>query len=456
VIFGEFFNCTVPSATSATRPLMLSRAESMPKTYTDAAQTGETAMATVHGLVAELGHVWHPRGQQDFGVDGEIELVDPVDRRALNKLLLAQVKGRSELRGETSESFYFVCEQGHIDYWLNADVPVLLLVVKRATKEAWWKDVTSWFSDPIARKTGRVEFDKVSDRLRPATTAMDWLALAAPSAAPAIGTRTIPETLTTNLLPIIAFPEKLYFAPTNIKTFPQSRARLSSHGRSRAPSSYLLLDGMVYSFESLKEPPFDVLCSGDVEVDESADWALGTEDQRYRFMRLLRILLGQEFDDLGYDRDERLNYFRPLDGETDRVIKTPDGRKRTVVVNKGGYIRHHAAELRFVTVDDEWFMAVQPDYRFTVDGYTKHWNAAALKSGIKRLERHGAVRSTLGFWSSYFASTQLSLLDDTPLQRLRFGPVETVTIEVGYDETTLPTKALGTDPALDDDTLDLR
>lgn len=389
-------------------------------------------------------------------MDGEIELVDPSTRQALNKLLLAQVKGRRDLRGETADSFYFVCERDHIDYWLNADVPVLLIVVKRATKEAWWKDVTSWFSDSAARETGRVEFDKVSDRLHPATTAMDWLALGAPSSAPAIATRTVPETLTTNLLPVIAFPEKLYFAPTDINTFPQSRTRLAAHGRSRVPSSYVLLDGMIYSFESLKKPPFDVLCSGDVEVDESADWAVGTQDQRYRFMRLMLILLGQEFDDLGYDREDRLNYFRPLDGEINRIITTSDGRKRTVVVDKGGYVRHHAAELRFVDVDDRWFMAVQPDYRFTVDGYTKHWNAAALKAGIKRLERHGAVRSTLAFWASYFSSTQLSLLDDAPSGRLRFGPAETVAIEVSYDETTLPRKTAEADASLENDTLDLR
>lgn len=427
----------------------------MPKTYTNAAQTGETAMATVHGLVAELGHVWHPRGQQDFGVDGAIELVDPASRQALNKLLLAQVKGRSELRGETSDSFYFVCEQDHIDYWLNADVPVLLLVVKRSTNEAWWKDVTSWFRDPAARESGRVEFHKVSDRLQLATTATDWLAMGAPSSAPAITTRAVPETLTSNLLPVISFPEKLYFAPTNITTFPQSRTRLANHGRSRVSNTYLLLDGMIYSFESLKRPPFDVLCSGDVEVDESVDWAAGTEEQRYRFMRLMRILLGTEFDDLAYHREDRLNYFRPLEGEIDRVIKTPDGRKRTVVVNKGGYVRHHAAELRFVDADGGWFMAVQPDYRFTVDGYTKHWNAAALKSGIKRLERHGAVRSTLAFWSSYFSSTQLSLLDHGPPRRLRFGQLETVDIEVSYDESVLPRKGVETDAALGDDTLDL-
>lgn len=236
----------------------------------------------------------------------------------------------------------------------------------------------------------------------------------------------------------------------------QSRTRLASHGQSRVASSYLLLDGMIYSFESLKQPPFDVLCSGDVEVDESADWAIGTDDQRYRFMRLMRILLGEEFNDLAYDREERLNYFRPLDGEIDRVIQTPDRRKRTVVANKGGYVRHHAAELRFVDVDDKWFMAIQPDYRFTVDGYTKHWNAAALKSGIKKLERHGAVRSTLGFWSSYFSSTQLSLLDDAPPRRLRFGPLETVGIQVSYDEATLPTKAVEADSGLDDVTLDIR
>lgn len=365
----------------------------MPKTYTQAAQTGETAVATVHGVVADLGHVWHARGAQDFGIDGAIELVDPSNRQALNKLLLVQVKGRSELQGETEDSFYFVCQQAHVDYWLNADNRVLLIVVKRQTKEAWWKDLTSWFENATARQTGRVEFDKAADRLD-ATTSRDWLALGAPSAAPALMTGTIPETLTTNLLPVTAYPEQLFFAPTDVKTFPQSRTRLASHGRARARNDYLLHDGMIYSFEPLGVPPFDVLCSGDVEVDSSADWAHGTEEQRYRFQRLLRIMFGREYgSDLLWDREKDLNYFRPLDGETDRVVALPDGRKRTVVVNKGGYVRHHAVRLRFVEIDGQWCLAVQPDYRFTLDGYKEHWNAAALKSGIKRLERHGAVRS---------------------------------------------------------------
>lgn len=421
------------------------------KTYTKSAQTGETAVAAVHGVVVDAGHVWHPRGVQDFGIDGAIELVDPSTRAALNKLLLVQVKGRSDFKGETDESFYLVCKADHIDYWLNGDVPVLLLAVKRETKEVWWKNVTSWFQDASARRTGRVEFDRSADRVVPATSGGEWLSLAAPSNAPALLTHRATEVLSTNVLPIIEHPERLYFAPTDIKTFQQSRARLDSHGRHRAGRDYLLLDGVVYSFRPLTKPPFDVLCSDDVEVDGASDWAMGDEDQRYRFKRLIKMQFGRDYGrDLRYDRNADLNYFRPADDLRDRVIKLPTKRKRTVVVDKGGYIRHHAVRIRFVDLDDGWFIALRPDYRFTSDGYQEHWNAGALKSGIKKRERHGAVRSTLLFWSDYFSNDQLSLLgDDSSSRSLRFGPLVTITVDVSYEEQSLPT-----DPVDDDEPLD--
>ena len=53
------------------------------ETYSQSGQIGEEGQQLVGLTVARLGHLWHDR-RVDLGIDGEIELVDPVAWSASN------------------------------------------------------------------------------------------------------------------------------------------------------------------------------------------------------------------------------------------------------------------------------------------------------------------------------------------------------------------------------------
>lgn len=63
-----------------------------------------------------------------------------------------------------------------------------------------------------------------------------------------------------------------------------------------------------------------------------------------------------------------------------------------------GYVRHHAATLRFERLGDEWFIVIDPTFYFTRDGFQPHRYPEALLSGKKRLERNAAVRGQVIMW----------------------------------------------------------
>jgi hypothetical protein len=57
-----------------------------------------------------------------------------------------------------------VCKDADVDYWMGAEVPVLLVCSHPNTGEAWWMRVQAWFTDPAHRASGRVDFDKSIQR----------------------------------------------------------------------------------------------------------------------------------------------------------------------------------------------------------------------------------------------------------------------------------------------------
>ena len=63
-----------------------------------------------------------------------------------------------------------------------------------------------------------------------------------------------------------------------------------------------------------------------------------------------------------------------------------------------GYVRHHAARLRFERLADEWFVVIDPDFYFTNDGFQPHRFPEALLAGKKRLERNAAIRGQVMMW----------------------------------------------------------
>jgi len=124
---------------------------------------------------------------------------------------------------------------------------------------------------------------------------------------------------------------------------------------------------------------------------------------------LRRTVERQTSTQLSYLRKERLFHFRAIDIKKSRsyryianvnetsakVVSAYANRKNP----KGqGYVRHHAARLRFDRLADEWFAVIDPDFYFTKDGFQRHRFPEALLAGKKRLERNAAVRGQVIMW----------------------------------------------------------
>jgi hypothetical protein len=96
------------------------------------------------------------------------------------------------------------------------------------------------------------------------------------------------ERPTSNLLPITGMPEAIYLAPAATSSYPPPGSSWPVSGPGRAGWIWILRDGLVISFGDLSEPSLSVLCAGDVEEHETAEWATSTDvDTRYRFADLL-------------------------------------------------------------------------------------------------------------------------------------------------------------------------
>lgn len=426
----------------------------MAKTFTDATMTGDAGIALIHRRTSEMGFAWHPRGTLDAGIDGEIELRDPATGAALNKILFVQSKASERpFPGETDTSFHYLCRPQDIEYWLEADVPVLLICSHPSKQEAWWANVTEWFTDPARRLSRKVEFDKLAQRFDGDAANM-LLSVGAPKMVSALATIPSGETLTSNLLHVTSLPPVIYVAPGSVSSFEQARVRLRAN--KRQGNDFLLFDGCIHSFRPLDKPPFDVLCDGTPEQHESREWSDTQDgDVRYRFIRLMNMLFSNTYSrDLVWNKNHRFHYFRPRDDLRDRVERTSGrGKGRTVVKayprqddpSQVSTYRHYALRARFVPLGKEWYLALNPDYHFTRDGFKESKWAGDWRAGIKRRERNPAVRSLVGFWARWLVP-QATLLDPHEDRSLRFGQLLNVRSDKAFADPT-PAAALYSEDA---------
>ena len=132
----------------------------------DESHDGGQGEKLVGFLVGAMGHEWHPTSRNEAGIDGMIELRDPAKGAVNAQIILCQVKtGESYIQNETEGDFTWQAGSADLVYWENANAPVIVAVVRLATKEAWWVAIDEAFANPDARARRVVRFDKRRGRL---------------------------------------------------------------------------------------------------------------------------------------------------------------------------------------------------------------------------------------------------------------------------------------------------
>jgi hypothetical protein len=169
-----------------------------------------------------------------------------------------------------------------------------------------------------------------------------------------------------------------------------------------------------------------VIEEGSEETVDTLQWSESDgEVTRRSLVELLNKTLSEMVrEPLAYWRDGRYLFWKLGRGKRTRRYSYPSFEKNTwrdVVKaytregdDKPSYFRHDAFHANFVRIASEWYLAVEPTYHFTSDGYHEFRYSADRMSGIKRLETNQSVRGHIGMWTAFLVR-QPDLLRKNPL-----------------------------------------
>ena len=417
--------------------------------------TGQQGVNLIATILGEMEYLWTPTGgHSDAGIDGFVEIRRADTGEATNRILQVQSKATAGTwENESAESFDFRCDERDLEYWLQGNAPVILIVSRPRTNEAYWVAIKAYFSDLERRKTKKVRFDKKKDRFtRDAAHALAELA-APREEGIYLAPPPIEERLIANLLPVARHAQSIYVAETEHRKketiwekFEQMEVR---YGK-----PWCLREGKLLSFFDLRTAPWNAVCeAATVEVFHVDEWSQSNERARQsEFVELLNLALRDELGRRGVRLWQPRNgppqyYFAPSKDLKPRLVewKLQKTSQRTVFgphfskkdPSRVSYYRHLAFVPRFVRFGGQWYLEITPTYHFTSDGKKPSRYRDSTLSGIKRIEKHAAVRMNVQFWGSFIAERDLF----APAGFLTFASLVEFQTEFGIPEEDWLSKA---------------
>lgn len=392
-----------------------------------------------------MGSRWTPSGPNEVGIDGYIELFDPVSGEALGKNLAVQSKAVSRFAGDKGGKFHFDCKRRDIDYWLQGNMPVLLIVSRPESEEAYWISVKDYFRREDDPSQARIHFDKEANRLsKESFNALLDLGRSKGEGL-YLAPQPRPERLYSNLLSLGEYPARLWAAQTDLRYAGQVWTALRKSG-GEVHGNWFLRSKTIFSFADLGEYSWSDICDpGTVEEFGSDEWAESDDPVKLReFVELLNLTLrSQLFPQVRYwPKQDCFAMAGNLKAGTRKLRYESLKRKSKIAVvtryerevadgRHFEWLRHLAFRGRFRRLEQQWFLEITPTYRFTSDGISlDRFHESRLK-GIKRFEGNRAVLSAVLFWASYLREVA-ELFESPPLV---FGQVDTFDSEVGLDDS---------------------
>jgi len=442
----------------------------VPKKISQSDIIGQQGINIIEEIVLGMGFLWYPTGGVEAGIDGVIEIRDSETGEVTNCIIQVQSKAtqKTQLQAETETNFEYRCEERDIDYWLQGNAPVILIVVKTFTKEAFWVSTKDYFRDPKRRQSRKVLFDKARDRFD-VNARFSLMHLAIPrNSGLYLAPRPKKEKLYSNLLRVSRLAEHLYTAYTITEDESKAYSMLQKIGRDLG-QEWLLKENFVLSFHNLREPPWTEICDpGTIEEYDVEEWSLSNRLERQQeFVWLLNKALREKVkSDLSFDQKKKCYYFKPTADKSERRYDYQSLAKKThrdvfqrYLKKKSeevAYYRHSAFQGQFIRVESKWFIEITPTYLFTRDGYTKDKFEQEKLSGIKRLEKNSAVFGQLVMWAEYLSTPAQGELFTPNYPFLEFDRLEEFEIDVGIDDSIwLGTEDKETTELLEDNLNDL-
>ena len=378
---------------------------------------GQAGINLIATIVNEMRHPWTPTPQQaDLGVDGYIELcADTPDGQRHGTGFIIKVQSKATngpWPQENDDGFVFhdITERA-LQYWLASSDPIILVVSRPRTAEAYWISVKHYFQSIESRRSRSVIFRKAQHRFD-ASIDLKMRDLAVPPDANVLADplRKM-EAVMSNLLPVLRFPALIYAAGSRYKRF-ASIQRKARKAETRLLRGWFLKKNRIFSFRPLDVGLWPTIIKGKIETIAAKDWAHSADpDVQRDFVRLLNeglasYLGGRGLWHLKLPHGQSLYYFAPAENGIERRAKWGErGAERAVVQaihakkdpDRILCYRHTALIPHFECYGDTWYLAIEPTYHFTRDGEQAYAYRKEYLAGIKRFEKHLAVSSNVRF-----------------------------------------------------------
>lgn len=407
---------------------------------------GEQGIALIHQRVSAMGLLWYPSAGVEAGIDGVIEMRDPVTGVVFNSIVQVQSKATTkEWVAETATGFEYLCKPEDLEYWLQGNAPVILVVSRPATQEAYWLSIKDYFSDLPRRQARKVYFNKERDCFD--ETCRDALiTLSLPKDAGVyLPPRPKIETIYSNLLEVVSFAHDLYIAETDYRRDNHVWAAFKELDV-RVGSEWVLSGKQIVSFYNLDEYPWSAICdSGTIERFDTREWAFSDDPDKQRlFVWLLRKALREKlWPEVRFSKDKHCYYFRATNDLSPRTLpyrslSHSTSRKvfrayySTKRPGEVSFYRHSAFKDQFLCFDATWYLEITPTYYYTGNGHDPYLFADDQLSGIKRLEKNPAVLGQVVMWASHLTREPDLFHDTYPF--LAFGALQQFETSVGFDD----------------------
>ncbi len=186
---------------------------------------------------------------------------------------------------------------------------------------------------------------------------------------------------------------------------------------------WLLFENCLYTFKDISnigEPLNKVIDNGTVIEIRCEDFYGRNDDNMKVFKHLLRKTFGEYCKIKGIEWYGRKKIFRFANNQNNPSTKKIKwrGKKeatKTVIAEirskKDNHLicyRSLAFHCSFISIDDDWFMIINPTWSFTnADGYRQSRYESSYMSGIKKLENNNSVYNCFRIIVFYLADTEL-------------------------------------------------
>jgi hypothetical protein len=178
---------------------------------------------------------------------------------------------------------------------MQGNAPVILVVSRPSSGEAYWVSIKDCFADLERRKSKKIRFEKSKSRFSPdAAGALVQLAAREESGI-YLAPPPLEEHLCLNLLPIRQKPQVIYSAETSHRKKETVWAKLEELGVKHA-KAWFLTEGKLISFYDLRQQPWKKLCnSSKADLRPVNEWAESDKPEKIKqFVQLLTLALREQ------------------------------------------------------------------------------------------------------------------------------------------------------------------